>query len=396
MRTQLSLVGSACAALLLAAGLTLTAAPVFAAVPRPAAADLAVRLSGTTLTNLVQQKVATATVTNHGATTARGVRLRFTGQVDGEVVNPNSVAFCPGSSTSPSPGPPAVAPSLQVEVGGECGLPDIAAGESVRLTTTIVRSAQGIGPVGEVTVRVSHAAADPVPANNSATAAIAFAEGAGPDLYARAWDGPVDRNGQVTPILPGGRADLRFEIGNQGAEPVSGLLITVQLPAHVTFDETRPGCAYGPDRRTVTCTYHELPLIPAQTDRFPHDRSYSALRFRHLLRVAKEAPAPAQLAGGRLAVVPLLVGQLSPTEVLPEGVTGMTATDPDGTDDTGRFTVSTLALNGNAAGLPLTGVPAGLLGGLGLGVLATGGGLVLITRQRRVVIVLPVERTSTV
>jgi hypothetical protein len=383
MRTRFFLVGPACAALLIAGGLTVAAAPVFAAVPRPVPVDLAVRLSGTTLTNQVQQKVATATVTNQGATTARGVRLRFAGRVDSEVVNPSSVAFCPPSTTSPSPGAPTSAPSLEVEVGGECGLGDLAPGQSLRLTSTIVRSAHGTGPVGEVTVGISHAGPDPVPANNSATATIAFADGPAPDLYARAWDGPVDRTGELTPAVPGTSADLRFEIGNQGAEPVSGMVITVALPAHVTFAETRQECAYDADRQTATCTYPELSLIAAQADSNPYDRNYSALRFRYLLRVARSAPAPARLAGGQLSVVPLLAGQLPATVVLPDDVTGLVAADADGTDDTDRFTVSTVTDTGEAGGLPLTGPPTALLGGLGLAVLATGGGLLLLARQRR-------------
>ena len=393
MRTRLLLAGPACAALLVAAVLTV-ATPVFAAVPRPAAADLAVRLSGTTLTNEVQRKVATATVTNHGATTARGIRLRFTGRVDSEVVNPSSVAFCPPPADRPAPGPSTSSPSLEVAVDGECDLADLAPGQSIRLTSTIVRSAHGIGPVGEVTVRISHAGPDPVPGNNSATAPIGFAEGAGPDLYARAWDGPVDRTGTVTPVLPGGSSDLRFEIGNQGAEAVSGMVVTIGLPAHVTFAETRPGCTYDAGRRNATCAHPELSLIPAQADRDPHDRSFSALRFRYLVRVSRSAPAPARLSGGRLDVVPLLAGQLPPTAVLPDDVTGLVATDTDGTDDSDRFTVSTMAHDGAAAGLPLTGLPTALLGGLGLGILVAGGGLVLVARQRRTVAVLPVGRTA--
>ncbi|RKR89729.1 hypothetical protein BDK92_4085 [Micromonospora pisi] len=379
----------------MAAGLVVTA-PVFAAVPRaavPRAAvavaadvDLAVTLDGTTLTNQTQRKTATATVTNHGTATAQGVRLHFSGRVDGEVINPSSVAFCPASAT---PTPPTTAPSLEVTVGGECGLPDLAPGQTLRLTSTIVRSAHGTGQVGEVTVRVSHGGTDRVPANDSATASIGFAEGAGPDLYARAWDGPADRAGTLTPVPPGGSADLRFEIGNHGAESVSGMVVTIGLPNHVMFAEESAGCAYDAARRNATCTYPDLSLVSARADRASDDRSFSAVRFRHPVRISRSAPAPARLDGGRVEVEPLLAGQLPPSGRLPEGATGLVATETVGAADSDRFTMSTVTRAGAAAGLPLTGTPTGLLGGLGLGVLVVGGGLVLLARQRRLVPVLP-------
>ncbi|MFI6763501.1 hypothetical protein ACIBF5_30700 [Micromonospora sp. NPDC050417] len=402
MRTQLSVVGSACTVLLMAAGLAV-AAPVFAALPReavprdavphPAVAvaadvDLAITLDGTTLTNQSQRKTATATVTNHGTATAYGVRLRFSGRVDGEVVNPSSVAFCPTAAT-PTPAPPTTAPSLEVTVGGECGLPDLAPGQTLRLTSTIVRTAHGTGQVGEVTVRVSHAGTDRAAANDSATASIGFAEGAGPDLYARAWDGPADRSGTLTPVPPGGSADLRFEIGNHGVESVSGMVVTIGLPNHVMFAEESAGCAYDAGRRNATCTYPDLSLVPARADRGSGDRSFSAVRFRHPVLISRSAPAPARLDGGRVEVEPLLAGQLPPTERLPEGATGLAATETVGVADSDRFSMSTVTRAGAAAGLPLTGTPTGLLGGLGLGVLVVGGGLVLLARQRRLVPVLP-------
>ncbi|MFK3981573.1 hypothetical protein ACI2K4_14490 [Micromonospora sp. NPDC050397] len=391
MRTHLFLVGPACAALLLTTALAV-AGPVFAvpirsAVPS-AAVDLAVSLAGTTLTNQSRSQVATATVSNHGTTTARGLRLRFTGRVDGEVVNPGSVNFCPASATSPDP-TSTTAPSLDVPVGGECGLPDLAPGEVLRLTSRIVRSAHGTGQIGEVTVRVSHAGTDPVAGNDSVTAAIGFAEGAGPDLYARAWDGPADRTGTITPVLPGGSGDVRFEIGNRGAEPVSGMVVTVGLPEHVTFAGDSAGCAYDEGRRNATCTYPELSLVTVAADRHADDTSYSAFRFRHPVRISGSAPAPARLAGGRVEVEPLLAGQLPPTSALPDGVSGLHATDTAGVDGSDRFTVSTVTRAGAAAGLPSTGAPTGMLGGLGLGALLAGSALVLVARQRRLVPVVP-------
>lgn len=397
MRTHLFLVGPACAALLLVAGLVV-AAPVFAAVPFPVAVppatgarlpadvDLTVSLAGTTLSNQAQRKTATATVTNRGTTTARDVRLRLTGRVDSEVVNPSSVAFCRPPATTPATVAPTSAPSLEVTISGECDLPDLDPGQTVRLTSTIVRSAHGTGPVGEVTVRVAHDGTDRVPENDSATAVIGFAEAADPDLYARAWDGPADRTGAVTPVPPGAGGDLRFEIGNHGSEPVSGMVVAIGLPEHVMFAGSSTGCAYDAARRNATCTYPELSLITEDSDHDADDRSFSAVRFRHPVRISGSAPAPARLAGGRLDVTPLLAGQMPPTDVLPDGVTGLTATDTAGVDDTDGFTVSTVARAGAAAGLPLTGTPTGLLGGLGLGVLVAGGGLVLLARQRRPVL----------
>ena len=419
MRTHLPAVASACAVLLLAPG------PAAVAAPAPAAgtADLAIRLRWATLPDAAQKqvatevrkRVATATVTNRGPAAARGVRLRVTGQVDGEAVNPRSIWFCPHSRPNQSQSPPTTAPSLVVPISDECALPDLPPGRSLDLATTVVQLAIATGVVGRLTMVVSHAGIDPVP-NNAATAALGLppADGTapfdgvsppdGPDLYAGAWDGPVDAAGGLAAVAPGRTGDVRFEIGNRGTRRVDGITVTVRLPRQVTFAEDRAGCVYDAGRRIATCGYPALQLAPAEDDASPYDRVFSALRFRYLVRVSPAAPAPATLTGGRLTVEPMAAGLTAPTGgaqigtppagALPAEATGLRAVEFDAADNRDDFAVLTTlgGADGGSGGLPTTGVPGGLLAGLGLGGVAIGSALFLLARRRRTALVAPSAR----
>jgi LPXTG-motif cell wall-anchored protein len=50
---------------------------------------------------------------------------------------------------------------------------------------------------------------------------------------------------------------------------------------------------------------------------------------------------------------------------------------------------------GGGGDLPVTGVQAGLIGGVGLAVLAGGGALLVMSRRRKVVLVTPGDETPT-
>lgn len=360
----------------------------------PASADLAVRVSGAPSAGASDEQVITATVTNRGPGAANGVTLRYAGQVDTEAVDPAAVRLCAVREPSAPPlTDPAVAPSLTVAVAGSCALPDLAPGRSYGLRSRTLGAGRTLGPVGELTVVVGHAGADPAPADNSATTRLGLPDRTGYRLYARSWDGPADRGGTVGVVPPGGVGDLRFEIGNSGRVPVNGFTITIQLPHRVAFRESRPGCAYARDRRSATCTYGDLPIVPAEYDADPDDRSYSALRFRHGFAVDPAAPQRTRLDDGQLRVEPVVTGYLpGPVTRLPVDVTGLRARDYRSERDRDGFTVFTGAstdfadadADGDADGdgLPVTGGRIGMLGVAGLGLAVAGAVLLLLARVR--------------
>jgi hypothetical protein len=245
-----------------------------------------------------------------------------------------------------------------------------------------------------MTVVVGHAGADPALADNSATTRLDLPGPAAYRLYARSWDGPADQAGIVGAVPPGGGGDLRFEIGNPGPAPVNGFTVTIHLPRRVAFAESRPGCAYARDRRSATCTYGDLPMVPADSDADPGDRRYSALRFRHGFAVDRGAPPRTRLDDGLLRVEPVVTGYLpAPVTRLPADVTGLRAQDFGTARDRDGFAVYTGGSAGDGAGqgdqtdalsggLPVTGSPIGVLGVAGLGLAVAGGVLLLFARGR--------------
>jgi hypothetical protein len=391
--------GRAVSALLLAAVPVGVPAAYASVSPASRGADLAVRISGAPSRDVPGEQVVTATVVNRGPGTANDVTLRFTGRVDSEAVNPESLRLCAAprpsaSPTSSEPERPAVVPSLTAEVNGSCVLPDLAPGDSHGLRGVLSGRTNPLGPVGELTVAVGHAGSDPAPADNAATTRLGFPDPADYRLYARGWDGPADHAGTIGAVPPGGAGDLRFEIGNAGQSAVNGFTVTIELPHQVAFAERRPGCAYAWDRRSATCTYGDLPMVPADMDRDPDDRCYSALRFRHRFEVDRAAPARARLGDGLLRVAPMVTGYLPPPVTrLPADVTGLHAQNFGAERDHDRFVVITGPVTGDGGGagpdgiaspgrLPVTGAPIGVLGAAGLGLAAVGVALLLMARGR--------------
>lgn len=374
-------------AVLLLAAAPVAAAPAYGSSP----ADLTVRISGPTAREAHGEQVFTVTVVNRGPGRASGIRLRFTGRVDSEAVNPESLQFCAPDRES---APPTVVPSLTVEINGSCPLPDLAPGRSHGLRSVMRAGADVLGTVGEVTVVAEHSGIDPAPNDNSATARLGFDSFTGYRLYARGAADSTDPDRPVEVVPPGGTGTLYFEVGNAGAAPVNGFTVTIRLPRRVAFAQNHPACAYAPDRRSATCTYRDLPLVPAGADTDSDDRSYSALQFRHRFEVDQTAPPRARLNDGVLRVEPLVTGYLPPPVArLPAGVTGLRARDFAELDGQDRLVVITGAsvddgsgaadpAAGSGDGLPITGAPIGIVGLAGLGLAAAGVVLLLLTRRR--------------
>ncbi|MEU5727009.1 hypothetical protein ABZ783_35065 [Micromonospora sp. NPDC047738] len=267
------------------------------------------------------------------------------------------------------------------------------------------------GAAGSFTV-TAVSDSDPDQANNSATVTVDV-PAKGVDLVAVAEDVyQVTDDGELTdkPVAPGGSSFVLGAVGNVGDTIAKGLKVSVALPEHVTFAEAEPGCTYGTGNRTVTCDYEDVTLVPIDQDSGKDDDILSVVGIVFPVTVAKDAPGPVVLKGGKLTGVALATQtEVSPASVarstngkLPKGLKAQSAInvrDANPADNTAEFRVHVGAAGGSGSdgdgsggsggGLPVTGVQAGLIGGIGAGVVALGAVLFLVTRRRRLVLTAP-------
>lgn len=271
------------------------------------------------------------------------------------------------------------------------------------------------GAAGSFTV-TAVSATDPNTANNAATVKVTV-PAKGVDLLTVAEDVyQVTADGELTddPIPPGGSSFVLGAIGNIGDTIAKGIEVSVTLPKHVTFAEEEPGCTYTADNRTVTCNYKDITLIPLDEDTNEDDDLISVVGIYFPVTVAKDAPGPVVLKGGKLSGFALAtenevtasILSNSKTNALPKGLKALSAKsidDANPADNTAEFAVHVAAPasggnggnGGNGGGLPVTGTQVGLISGVGGGVLAIGLALFVISRRRRVVLVTPDDEKPT-
>ncbi|GAA4692838.1 LPXTG cell wall anchor domain-containing protein [Phytohabitans rumicis] len=282
-----------------------------------------------------------------------------------------------------------VAEATEDEIVLEIG--DGASGETLPFGLPIIlKDGVDKGSAGSFKVSVKSTATDPDETNNSATIPVEVVD-SGFDLASIAYD---VRDLDGNPIKPGGTGSLYWEIANQGDQAVKGLTLSLTLPEKATFAEDYDGCVTSADRRVLTCEDPESVLEPGYVidagDGLP-------------VTVSEDASGPVTLTGGLLkvtggsAVTPPEVAALDAKasqsfgsfEIAP--VDEEPPADVDPGDNDAEFAVFVGAADGGGGGgdgeLPLTGVQAGLIGGVGLAALAGGGVLFLMARRRKVVLV---------
>jgi hypothetical protein len=215
------------------------------------------------------------------------------------------------------------------------------------------------------------------------------------DVFKVAADGTMTDD----PVPPGGNSWVVGAVGNLGDTTADGVKVTVALPKHVTFGEAEPGCVYTTDKRSVTCDYADVTLVPVAQDTDPDDDVISVVGIVFPITVAANAPGPVVVSGGKLSGNALGV-QDDPSAAtliegerpgLPEALQALTpdaVRDADPADNTANFKVhigARPATGGGAGGggLPVTGPRTGLIGGVGAALVLLGSTLVLITRRRR-------------
>lgn len=384
-RRAVSRAGVGALALAASAALMLTGGPAYA---MDGGADLQVSVSATTVTTDTAANLTTI-VLNNGPDASGPFLIEY-----------DFSKLDRGKVTIGAPTDGCAADGATVT----CSVLDFPAGDSeewkLPVALTAVKGQTGAaGSFTVATVSGNDTNAD----NNSATVSVEVPP-RGVDLVAVAEDVyQVTDTGEPTrkPVPPGGTSLVLGAVGNIGDATAQGVKVTVKLPKYVTFAEVEPGCSYTSDNRTVTCDYTDITLVPMDQDTNEDDDIYSVVGLYFPVTVAADAPGPVVLDGGTLSGFALGTAGATVsaprTPQLPKGVKALSASDikdanPD--DNTAEFSVHVGAPaasgpgdGGAGGGLPITGSRAGLIGGIGAGVLAAGAAMFLISRRRRVVLV---------
>lgn len=388
---------------MLAVGLTaIVAGAVVGATPAYAqdSADLAVDLTGTTIAEGVASKFGTLTITNNGPAAATGVLIEY----DATSLDTSKVELVSESC-------PLTDGTAVCEVTNPTEILD---GENVPFGELFEVAPGATGDAGEITVTVSADQDDPETLNNSVTMPVSIGE-SGPDLFVFAPDvhteaevtvDPFDIEYLDSPVMAGSEAVVGVYVENQGSQAVAGVEMSITLPEHVTFTLEEPGdCTHAVGDSETTCTY-EAPVFTPVSELGPDESCLDAGVcgwFVFPVEVSEEAPAGPLTDGVAEAygieVVnegPSILSAPADQELPRTFTTELGPPEVDPTDNVSGFTVFVSEEPGGSGGgdLPVTGVPAALLGAGGAAVLAIGVGLFLFTRKRRVVLQTPADGST--
>ncbi|HEY0699754.1 MAG TPA: cell wall anchor protein [Micromonospora sp.] len=298
------------------------------------------------------------------------------------------------------------------------GGPDVPAGTSEEFGIPLY-STGGTGDGGVLKVTVSSATGDPDDENNVVELDIPVVRASydlstwTQDIHADVVvDGDDAGERDLDPVPPGATEELDWLVYNGGRRRAVGLFFTVGLPAGATVAELPDGCekrdAGGLD--VYDCTVPEVVLRPGQfytdTIRVRVDASVTAavltpgvVTAYGMNDVADEEEAEEPRAGVRTATAAQRrmfqeLDEFDNTSIYDIFVDRVAAPTPTATPSTGPTAGPTAGpgdggSGGGDGGLPVTGVQAGLIGGIGLAVVVAGGVLFLLVRRRRIVLVSP-------
>ncbi|GAA0816188.1 hypothetical protein [Spirilliplanes yamanashiensis] len=372
-----------------AVGLLATGALAAAATPALAAdVDFGLDLTGSTIAADASGKFAQVGVSNNGTTKPKTVGITF--DVSKLDLSKVEVDLGTGGCTF-------------VDEIAECELvaEDIPApGASSDLWLPLQKKDGATGAAGKLTISLT-VAGDADKTNNSKTVDVTVG-GSGVDLQIESPDVTVVDNDGFTgkPVEPGAGSALAVYALNQGDRTARGLTVTATLPEKSSFvtDDADEECTFS--GRTVTCSYDEIELIPADLDETTN-KELSSRAFFFPVRVAEDAKGPA-LKGGVSTGVAIETAEsadvrrkaaapAAPSKNSRE-LTAAEVQDIDSTDNEDTFSVLVTVAEGGeggGGGLPVTGPAALGIGAGGAAVLAAGIAMFLVARRRRIVLVAP-------
>ncbi|MDG4795312.1 hypothetical protein [Micromonospora sp. WMMD1082] len=376
------------------AAATLLASGTVAAFGAPAHAagtetDLAITAAGTRATDGVEGKIAWAKIANLGEGTPTKVLVK----VDTSKVDDNKLlmgAFTDGGCDVTGD----TKPELWVcELSGD-EIPG--PGETTEVPIVLFKATEDVtGPyTAPVTISIE-SPDDTDESNNSVDVDVELTPESGVDLGVLVPDVKtrvnLDTFEERGPVRPGDTALVWSEVANQGDLTAQGIKLTYQLPEGVTFLPVE-GCEISSDKRGAVCEDETFLLEPA-----------TVLVVPLAVEVDEAVEAPVTLKNGSLeatafGVLPAdaRVSQqatkpaFGKAEVRAAEDSEFADLDPtDNKDDFAVVVVANTGGGGGGGGLPVTGVQAGLIGGIGAGVLLAGVAMFLVSRRRRVVLVAP-------
>ncbi|MCX4387199.1 cell wall anchor protein [Micromonospora peucetia] len=291
-------------------------------------------------------------------------------------------------------------------------------------------STGGKGNGGVLLVTVSSATGDPDLNNNKDIDVPITVTKPGYDLTAWVQDvqanvvvnGAVADEPDLKPVRRGETVPLDWAVYNDGSRPATGLFYGISLPAGVSFVTLPEGCLRQEflGKQQAFCEDAGVTIRRGQyytadvTVKVGDDVTEPVLRegdlFAQGLDAAEGEPeAEPQVAGPaqRKAFTEVDVldnhttfeafVDLSAQPTPQPTPTVAPTTTPTGGPTAGPTTTPGAGGGGggDGGGLPVTGVQAGLIGGIGAAVLLAGGALLLLSRRRRVVLVTPGDEKST-
>ncbi|AEB42341.1 hypothetical protein [Micromonospora maris] len=377
----------AAAALLASSAVAAFGAPAHAAGTET---DLAVTAAGTRMTDGVEGKFAWIKVANQG----EGTPSKLLVKVDVSKVDDNKMVLVPVTF-----GGCDITGDSKLELFTcELDKDEIPGpGETTEVLVFLVKmDADVTGPyTAPVTISIE-SADDTDDSNNSIDVDVELTPESGVDLGVVVPDVKtrfdLDTLEEKGPLRPGDTTLVGSLVMNQGNQTAKGLRLTYQLPKGATFLAI-DGCEADDDGRTVVCEDKNYLLEP---DRY--------LEFPLPITVDEDLEAPATLKGGSLAVTAfgalpvdapaIHKGAAKPAfaraQVRKVEESDFADLDPsDNTDDFAVILPAPAGGGGGGGGLPVTGVQAGLIGGVGAAVVVAGAVLFLLSRRRRVVLVTP-------
>ncbi|MFE0588682.1 LPXTG cell wall anchor domain-containing protein [Micromonospora echinospora] len=297
-----------------------------------------------------------------------------------------------------------------------CVLGDLSAGTSedfgIPLFSTGTR-----GPAGTLVVSITSETAEADPEDNTVEVDLTVTK-PGYDLVTWAQDvyADVEVDGDeetgLRPVRPGETAPLDWAVYNGGSRRATGLFYLISLPAGVSFAELPENCVQE-DFLGIAQAFCDDPAVVLKPGEYYTD----SVR----VKVAKEVTEPVLRIGNIYAagLDRALPGEPEEEPEVAGPAQRRAFSEVDDTDNSALFdvfvdlttptpgpsaspsvspSVPPAAGGGNGGGdggLPVTGVQAGLIGGVGGTVLLVGGALLVLSRRRRVVLVTPADEKST-
>ncbi|MEU6075800.1 PT domain-containing protein [Micromonospora sp. NPDC047074] len=292
-------------------------------------------------------------------------------------------------------------------------------------------STGGRGDGGVLLVSVSSAGGDLNPKNNEDVEVPITVTKPGYDLTAWVQDvqanvvvnGAVADEPDLRPVRRGETVPLDWAAYNDGSRPATGISYGITLPVGVSFATLPEGCVEQVylGKQQAFCEDSGVTIRRGQyytagiTVKVGDDVTAPVLKegdlFAYGLDAAEGEPeAEPRVAGpaqrksfDEVDIVDNhttfeafvdLSAQPTPHPTATPAPTGEPTPAPSG-EPTATPTPGGGGGGGDDGGLPVTGVQAGLIGGIGAAVLLAGGALLLLSRRRRVVLVTPADEKST-